>query len=249
VKQRALLGRRIAVIGNSEWNTRRATQSGFFEPTTRFETIYYPLDTEAFQPRPKPACRTALGLQLDHTVIGFACDDLGDPRKGFDTLVGALKSLPAELATRISLLSFGRDPSAALKSSIAVPWTHLGYINSNAAKIAAYSAMDLFVVPSHAEAFGQTAIEALACGTAVIASNVGGLREAVDQGRCGHLVEPGDSPALTQAIVDLAQRPDARAALADAGRALVVSRHAPSACARAYETVYSELLRESFVTS
>ena len=42
-----------------------------------------------------------------------------------------------------------------------MPWLHLGHVESDAVKAAAYSAMDLFVVPSLAEAFGQTAIEAL----------------------------------------------------------------------------------------
>jgi glycosyltransferase involved in cell wall biosynthesis len=101
--------------------------------------------------------------------------------------------------------------------------------------------MDCFVVPSHAEAFGQTAIEAMACGTAVIGTDVGGLREALDHGRAGRLVPAGDVPAIAAAIHQLADDPVTRAAFADLGRKHVMARHDPLQCARQYQKLYDEL--------
>ena len=232
IKKTALRGHRVTVIGNSDWNTREAEASGFFPDGTRFQTVYYPLDTTVFTPRPKDAARTALGIDPARAVIGFACEDLSNRRKGFDVLLEALPKLPSPLAAQCSLLSFGREPARQLKDRVPMPWLHLGHLQADAVKAAAYSAMDLFVVPSRAEAFGQTAIEAIACGTPVVASREGGLAEAVFQGEAGILFETGDPRALAAAISSLLESPERRAALATRGRALVVERHDASKIGR-----------------
>jgi D-inositol-3-phosphate glycosyltransferase len=63
-----------------------------------------------------------------------------------------------------------------------------------------YSAADVLVVPSHYESFGMVALEAMACGTPVIASKVGGLSMAVQDGITGYLVPNGDPEQLAQKI-------------------------------------------------
>jgi glycosyltransferase involved in cell wall biosynthesis len=228
VKQAALAGHRVTVVGNSEWNTREAQASGFFPTGTRYHTLYYPLDTQVYAPWPKQAARAALGLPPARTVIGFASEDLGNRRKGFDVLLEALQRLPASLTTQCCILSFGREPAQELKDRVPMPGLHLGHLDSDAVKVAAYSAMDLFVAPSLAEAFGLTAIEALACGTPAIASRTGGLAEALFGGDGGVLVEPGNPTALVEALISSLEHSERRATLAGAGRRLLVERHAPA---------------------
>ena len=63
-------------------------------------------------------------------------------------------------------------------------------------KVAAYSAMDVFVIPSRAEAFGQTALEAIACGTRVLGTNVGGIPEAICLNKNSKLYERGNTKEL-----------------------------------------------------
>jgi len=228
IKQSALRGHQITVIGNSEWNTREAEASGFFPEGTGFQTVYYPLDTKLYAPRPKDAARAAFGIEPGKTVIGFACEELNNPRKGFAVLLDALGRLPASLAAQCCLLSFGRAPAQTTKDRAPMPWLHLGHLDSDVLKVAAYSTMDVFVAPSLAEAFGQTALEALACGTAVIGSRTGGLTQALFGGEGGVLVEPGNPAALLEALTSLLEQPERRDALAIAGRSLVTERHAPA---------------------
>lgn len=243
IKRRALAGHRLCVVGNSAWTTAAARRSAVFPAGTRFETVYYPLDSAAFQPSPQAGARAALGLDADAVVVGFACTGLDNPRKGFADLVAALERVNASGGgTRpVTLLSFGRDPDAAVRARLRSRWIHLGFLENDADKCRAYAAMDCFVVPSRAEAFGQTAIEAMACGTAVIATDVGGLREALDLGRVGRLVPVGDVAAIAAAIRQLADDPDARACYADLGRKHVMARHDPAACARRYQELYTEI--------
>ena len=66
-----------------------------------------------------------------------------------------------------------------------------------------YSAADVCIVPSHYESFGLVALEALACGTPVVASRVGGLTYIVEDGVNGFLVPTGDSQALAHRISQL----------------------------------------------
>ena len=82
---------------------------------------------------------------------------------------------------------------------------------------------DLAVQPSHFEALGLSAIEALACGVPVIASDVGGLPEFVIDGTNGRLVPPGDVDALASALRGLIEDPATRARLAAAARPSVAS--------------------------
>jgi glycosyltransferase involved in cell wall biosynthesis len=63
-----------------------------------------------------------------------------------------------------------------------------------------WSSLDVALVPSLSEAFGLVALEALACGTPVIATAAGGLKEIIIDGECGLLVPPGDAAALASAL-------------------------------------------------
>jgi glycosyltransferase involved in cell wall biosynthesis len=179
IKKLSLLGHKIAIIANSQWNANEAKSSEFFPLNTPIKTIYYPLDTNVFSPRPKSAAKQTFGIDPNRKVIGFACENLNNFRKGFNDLLEAIALLPDNVREHTILLSFGKAPSLELKDKVSMPWVHLGFLNSETAQAAAYSAMDVFVIPSHAEAFGQTALEAISCGVQVIGANVGGIPEAI----------------------------------------------------------------------
>jgi glycosyltransferase involved in cell wall biosynthesis len=178
IKKQTLKGKCARVIANSEWNAQAARASGFFDEGTPIECVYYPLDTQVFAPRPRESAKQALGIRSTDKVVGFACADLANERKGFAELVQALAGLPAEVRSGMTLLSFGKEPSAATRHEVGCRWVHLGVLDSETTQVAAYSAMDVFVAPSKAEAFGLSALEARACGCRLVVTSVGGLPEA-----------------------------------------------------------------------
>ena len=79
-------------------------------------------------------------------------------------------------------------------------------------------ACDIICVPSESESFGRTVIEAMAVGTPVVATAVGGMRETVEPGLNGLQVEYGDAAALSRTILDVLGDPALAAALTDGGR-------------------------------
>jgi glycosyltransferase involved in cell wall biosynthesis len=84
-------------------------------------------------------------------------------------------------------------------------------------------ALDLLVLNSSVEPFGLVALEAMACGTPVLASITGGIPEMIEHGKNGWLVPPGDQGALADAIVDLSRHPGLREQLAEEGKKVVGS--------------------------
>jgi len=199
IKKRALNGRCVKVIANSEWNATAARASSFFENDVPIECVYYPLDTKVFRPRPREAAKQAFEIDPARKVVGFACASLDNEREGFAELLEALALLPEETRLGLTLLSFGRAPKESSRTKVGLPWLHLGQLNAEEAKVAAYSAMDVFVVPSKAEAFGLTAQEALACGCHVVATKVGGLPEAL--GKLGVYTESLEPHKLKEALI------------------------------------------------
>ncbi len=94
------------------------------------------------------------------------------------------------------------------------------------------NALDVFVLPSLAEAFGIAAIEAMACALPVVASDVGGLREIVVQNETGLRVPAGDSQALASAVAELVNDAARRREYGTRGRERVRERYTLEQTAR-----------------
>jgi glycosyltransferase involved in cell wall biosynthesis len=79
------------------------------------------------------------------------------------------------------------------------------------------SALDVFVLTSHTEGLPNAVMEAMAAGLPVVATRAGGTDELVEEAVTGHLVEPGDGPALSEKVAALLRDPDARLRMGQAG--------------------------------
>ena len=93
------------------------------------------------------------------------------------------------------------------------------------------------------EPFGQVIIEGMAAGLPVIATNGGGAREIIEDGKTGLLVPMGDAPALAQALVELLTRQEFARTLAVAGRQYVLEHFTVEQSARRSEALYETLAR------
>lgn len=163
---------------------------------------------------------------------------IGDlrPTKGFHTLLAARE----RLGTPPPLVVVGeRDHSSPDRLPEGVH--HLGTVD-NALIVPLLAAARFGVIPSvWAEPFGIVAIEAMRAGTAVVASDTGGLGELVDDGVTGVLVPPGDEGALARAIDRLWNDPATAAAMGSAA-ADAVGRYTPAQVAPLVEAVYDSAL-------
>jgi glycosyltransferase involved in cell wall biosynthesis len=101
------------------------------------------------------------------------------------------------------------------------------------------------VVPSLGEGFGMVALEAMERARAVIASDVGGLPEIVEDGETGIVVPAGDAEALGDALVALAEDLARAAAMGEAGRARALESFTQERSTRGIESLYLRELQTS----
>lgn len=140
--------------------------------------------------------------------------------KGHDVLLAALSTLPELPWTCACVGSLERDP--AFVSSL----PHVERVEFLGARVGAqlseqYLRADVLVLPSRAETYGMVVVEALACGLPVIATDVGGVPEALgttSAGIPGVLVPAGDADALADALRQWLTRPELRSGLRRAAR-------------------------------
>jgi D-inositol-3-phosphate glycosyltransferase len=166
-----------------------------------------------FRPIPRADALAAVGIDLPQPSRLVLFVGRLDPVKGLDTLLRAmceLTELEPELSKTLSLVVIGGDTDESgtdlseelecldkLKDEVGIS-DLVAFVGSRAQDTLAYyySAAEVCVVPSYYESFGLVALEAMACGTPVIASCVGGLQHTVEDGVNGLLFPPGDPQAL-----------------------------------------------------
>jgi L-malate glycosyltransferase len=101
---------------------------------------------------------------------------------------------------------------------------------------------DLFLLPSESESFGLAALEAMACGTPVVASRVGGLPEVVEHGENGLLYPVGDVDAMAEGGLEVLGTPSLWRAMSAAARSTAVNRFSSHHVVPVYERFYEEVL-------
>lgn len=156
--------------------------------------------------------RNALGLPPNDTIVGVP--GTLRPMKGHQFFLEAIASLVRRRESlQIAITGGGApDVSAGIEKCVQdLGIEHrvqfLGWVTDMPAF---YSACDIVCIPSRAEPFGRTAIEAFAVGTPVVATAVGGLQDIVTDGETGWLVSYGDREALRRAVRKALDWPDVR---------------------------------------
>jgi glycosyltransferase involved in cell wall biosynthesis len=183
---------KLHFVADSHWLAAEARTSSLLA-NMPISVIHYGLDTEVFRLLDRAFARFVLGIPPQVAVVSFAAAAVDEERKGMHHLVEALMGM----TTKPFLLTWGRSFPPRLET---ISHRHLGNIESEHLMALAYSASDVFVMPSLQEAFGQTALEAMACGTPVAAFGAGGIVDTVRHEQTGLVATVGSSPELRACI-------------------------------------------------
>lgn len=187
----AVAPRRVAVSGVTADQVAKALHVGA-------QTIIpNGVDLARFVPGDRRAARRAFGLPEDVRIIG----NVGrlEAVKGQDVLISALASLPKDVHLVLAGDGTRREACERLAESLGFG-ARVHFLGNVSQPERLYPAFDLFCLPSRAEGFPRALIEAQACDIPVIASNVGGVREAVCPAT-GLMIPAEDSPALAEAVL------------------------------------------------
>ena len=226
-------------VGNSTWTTTQAEKSALGQYARSIRTIHFGIDIQDYQPLDRSLAKQAFRIDPEHFVIAFACADLTDSNKNLSVLLTALTELAAQ--TPLTLITFGAGQLPPLNKAIRV--IHLGSLSAPALQCLAYSAADVFAMPSAIESFGLTALEAMACGTPVIAFRTGGLPDLVIPGETGWLADEVSSPqSLYAGLHWLLHHPTECQAMGYTARQRVEREFSADLMADRYISLYEELL-------
>ncbi|HEX6958087.1 MAG TPA: glycosyltransferase family 4 protein [Ferrovibrio sp.] len=201
------------------------------------------LDTAVFRPFPKATARQQFGLPNNRWIVTYgAINAMRDARKGFRELLGALELLGRHPgAEKILLVVFGDlQPGDIPETGIEI--RHVGYINDDERLTRLYASSDVAVMPSLQEAFGKTLIEAMACGTPVVAFDHGGPRDIISHCVDGYLARPFRPDDLAQGILWCLEQIASGNDLGAAARAKVEAEFDIEVVAARYHELYTRIL-------
>lgn len=179
------------------------------------------VDLSRFYPIPKDEAKAVIGVPQNDRMILFV--GRIEPLKGLETLLRALGRVTRDCCP-MYLVVIGGEPDVSpetMNAEMARLFALRDELNLQQMVIFLgkraqdtlpyyYSAAEVVVVPSFYESFGMVALEAMACGTPVVASQVGGLAFLVQDGITGYVVPDGNDEALGDRLILLAQNQDLR---------------------------------------
>jgi len=156
-----------------------------------------------------------LGLDGGLKVVGTVCR-LYEPKKGMKVLLEATKEIQKEIDFQLLIVGRGKDEIKLKKiaEDLDIKAFFLGERNDVSDIL---QVIDVFVLSSLYEGFPVVVLEAMAAGLPVVATRVGGLTEAVLDGKTGFLVEPGNPDKLAEKIKELLENDEMRKKFGEAG--------------------------------
>ncbi|MBL1200344.1 MAG: glycosyltransferase [Nostoc sp. GBBB01] len=231
----------LTIVTDSSWLAEQAKQSML----NRFPIYHIPygIDTETYQALDSQQCKSLLGIPDTKKVLLFSAVSIKDYRKGGDLLIKALQSLPESVKAEIILLILGHG-GENLMETIGVPSMNLGYVSSARLKVIAYSAADLFLFPTRADAFGLVAQEAAACGTPTVSFKVGGVPDIVRPGVTGYLAQPEDVQDFSNGILQLLEDENLRQSMSENCRQIAITEYPLELQAQRYIDLYTQVLQD-----
>ncbi len=225
------------MIANSQWLAEIARRSPIAKACGGVRVIPPGIDTKIFKQQDKNLCRKDLDLPVDVFVIVTGGASLTDENKNVPWLLEQLSHLPD--VEGVIVLAFG-EGAVAVPDGLNVRFT--GGIRERRDLARLFAAADVFVSASLMETYGLTLIEAMACGTPVVAFRVGGIPEAAPDGRGAILCAPQDGAAFIEAITKLRDSPELRGRLGDVGYETAHTRNAASSFSRTFAQLYRDCI-------
>ena len=179
------------------------------------------------------------GEQVRFLFLG----ELGKRKGIYDLLPAFAKGLETNPAMRLIVGGDGElleCRELAEKLGLSSKIEFLGWISGDSKQHALANA-DAFVLPSYNEGLAMSILEAMAHGLPVISTRVGGIPQAVLNGRTGLLFDAGDKPALTAALLTIASSPELRREMGAAGHSLALAEFSDLAVVPKIKCLYKEL--------
>ena len=221
---------------------KEETVRDFEVPRDRIDVIPNFIDTEVWRPDKEPCHRSALapgGEKIVMHISNFR------PVKRVEDVVEVFARICEKVDARLVFVGDGPErPRALDRAEELGVRPRILFLGKHASVDELLACADLFLLPSENESFGLAALEAMACGAPVVASNAGGIPEVVTDGETGFLFQAGDVEAMADAGLRILTDETLAKRLSLAGRQDAIDRFSAGAVVPAYERLYQRVLSE-----
>jgi len=236
-------GLRLWMVPISRWLADAAEASPLFDGQP-VRVIPNGIDTRRFRPMDRHLSRLAWGIEEGRRCILYgAIDAIRDRRKGFPELLDALRHLGGTHDRDTELVVFGDLQPEAIPD-VGLKVRCVGTIEDDVMLARLYEAADVMVAPSLQEAFGKTLVEAMACGTPVVAFDHGGPADIVAHRETGYLARAFSAEDLARGIAWCLGDAARNAQLGRNARARAELEFDIGVVAGRYDDLYDEVLSE-----
>jgi glycosyltransferase involved in cell wall biosynthesis len=232
----------LTVVATSEWLANEARASTVFRDRD-VRVIPNAVDIDTYKPISKYVARTIFNLPQNKRIIMFsAFAATSHPRKGGHLLMDAIDRIArTNAAADIELVIVGASEPKHSKD-FGIPVHYMGHFSDEVSQVVLYSASDVLVAPSMQENLSNTVMEALACGTPVVAFRIGGMPDMVEHQANGYLAQAFEPDDLAHGILWVLDTDDRLEKLSARARASVVETFAFPLIAKRYVSLYQERL-------
>lgn len=230
----------LSIVTCSKW-LGECAKSSVLLANKEIQTIPNPIDTNIYKPINKEIAKQRFGLNSNKKYFLFGTMTVKDERKGFHLLKKALIELGKDksLLEAWEVIVFGRSNDDEL---VDIPFkvSKLGRLSSEEDIALAYNCGEIFIAPSIQDNLPNTVMEALACGTPVVAFNIGGMKDMISHNVNGRLVNELSYQALAKNITELALNlnTDCQISAVDS----VVNKFSPRRIGMLYKQLYEKLI-------
>ncbi|PCH59213.1 MAG: glycosyl transferase [Gammaproteobacteria bacterium] len=234
------LAKKLTIAAPSKWMACCASESALFKDF-RVEILPNGIDHERYHPMDHRVARNVLGLPEDKKLILFGAGSAtSDKRKGYHLLVDAIKKFEKQVnLADYELIVFGASSG---EGESFMKTHYLGVLADEISLALVYAAADVFVAPSLEDNLPNTVLESLACGTPVVAFNIGGMPDMISHKVNGYLAGAFDVDDLTKGLLWVLEDSKRRKSLSAAARDTVMKSFTLEQSAKRYLSLYEELL-------
>lgn len=242
-KKKIFADLKLTIVTCSKWLAKEASQSALLNDK-KVIVIPNSIDLNVYAQINKIESRQKINLPVDKKLILIGAMNLKDHRKGFNYLLRALNLLVdsnKEISDKFELVVFGKFDKN-VTSQIPLKINQLGKLKNTEEIVMAYNAADIYVAPSLQDNLPNTIMEAMACGIPVVAFNVGGIPDMIDDGVNGILVKLKSSEDLAKAIEKILLDENLNKKFGDAARQKILNNFNQNIVAAKYYELYKSLL-------
>ena len=237
----------LYIAAPSQWMIDCLRISPFGSFVRKARVIPNGVPNSIFKPQNKRRLRQDLNLPEDAYIFIFVAQGYeNNPFKDYDTIRQAIHRITQKLKRKVIFVGIGASSSQedTQESQKRAEFRHIPYVKDPSSLAKYYACADVYLHAAKAENMPLTILEALSCGTPVVATKVGGIPEIIEDGNNGFLVPKGDAKAMAEKALEIISDKAKYQSFSKRARERAVQKYSLDTMVESYINYYDEIIAD-----